>query len=60
MISTTVCVCSMYRPAPTKRYNSSYGYADALRAGAQGPANVATARGAAAAAVSGLGERLRS
>lgn len=44
------------RKPHAKRYNSSYGYADALKQG--GRAGVmASAKGAAAAAVAGLGQR---
>jgi hypothetical protein len=46
-------------PQAKKRFNNSYGYADALRQEQQGAA-MAAARGASAAAVAGLTQRFRA
>ena len=51
------CCVHHCRPAPNKRYNSSYGYADALKTSNIGSAGFTAVRGAAAAAVNGLGQR---
>lgn len=47
-------------PQSSKRFNNSYGYADALRRDHSSAAVMATARGASAAAVRGLSQRFKA
>jgi len=47
-------------PPAAKRFNNSYGYADALRREQMGVAGMPMARGVPAAAVAGLSQRFRT